>query len=369
MLVLVALSSVAAAAAPPLAYHLVKRRELLAAGRADAERVARAVQEIATERPLLWRYDAAKISERLMGEGLASSRVVVRDAAGAAVPLGNLDVTSPRLWVARPIVVGDREIARAWVVVDARPLWTGTAVLAAVTGLVGAILGLFLYLVPVRAIGAAEARIAALMGRLAHTLQEEERGRIARDLHDGAGQAITAARLELLAFSRASDDAGKARAQRIAGLLDAALDEVRRSTSVLMPPALAELGLVGAVERHCQAFAGAAGIEVTCEADPAWPALDAHVETALYRIVQEALSNTARHAGAKRVWVRLTRDADGEGVELVIRDDGRGMSGDETPGRGLASILERARLLGGEARLAGADGLSVAVRVPVRAPS
>jgi signal transduction histidine kinase len=364
MLVLVALSSLAAAAAPPVAYHLVKRRELLSAGRADVERVARAVREIATERPRLWQYDAAKISERLSSEGLSLSRVVVRDAAGVAVPIGALEADGPRLWATLPIHAGDREIGRAWVVVDARPLWSGTAVLAVVTALVAAFLGLLLYLVPVRAIGAAEARISTLMGRLAHTLQEEERGRIARDLHDGAGQAITAARLELLAFARASDDEGRARAQRIGGLLDAALDEVRRSTSALMPPALAELGLAGAVERHCQAFAGAAAIEVTCETDPSWPALDAHVETALYRIVQEALSNTARHAGASRAWVKLFRD--GDSVRLEIRDDGRGLSGDETPGRGLASILERARLLGGEATLSDDGGVAVSVRVPTK---
>src|SRR5262249_22760984 len=165
-------------------------------------------------------------------------------------------------------------------------------------------------------------------------LQEDDRRRIARDLHDGAGQALTAARLRLLALAKSGDEAAIA---AIAAHLDEALDEIRRSTAALLPPALAELGLPGAVERHCKNFGEAAGLAVECQLSSV-PPLPTPIEVACYRIIQEALSNTARHAGATRAWVRL--DAAGGQLRLQVRDDGVGLDRDA----GLDSIRERAHL-------------------------
>jgi signal transduction histidine kinase len=149
---------------------------------------------------------------------------------------------------------------------------------------------------------------------------------------------------------------------------------VRRSTAVLMPPALVELGLRGALVRHCEAVAQATGLEVSFEAPDPMPAVAAHVETACYRVVQEALTNVARHAGAKRAWVSVSLDRlpprdglEGEpALRFEVRDDGRGLASGAPRGSGLESIAERARLLGGEASFADAGpGLRVRVTVPL----
>jgi signal transduction histidine kinase len=188
--------------------------------------------------------------------------------------------------------------------VDAEPLYASTALLALVFSVLGAGLGTVLFLLPVRAIAVAEGRVQNLLGRLALTLQEEDRRRIARDLHDGAGQVLTAARLELLALQGGGAPSAAA-LSRIAGHLDEALAEVRRSTAALAPPALAELGLGRALERQCEALADATGLRVRCSAAADLPKLDGEVELACYRIAQEALTNVARHAHANEVAVRL----------------------------------------------------------------
>ena len=215
----------------------------------------------------------------------------------------------------------------------------------------------------------AERSIDALLGRLALTLQEEDRRRIARDLHDGVGQAITAARLELLALG-AREGLASAAIGPITRQLDVALDEVRRSTAALGPPALAELGLTIALERHCSAFAEAAGLTVACEVPVALPRLDAEVEVACYRIVQEALANTARHASARSARVRLT--ARDRVLSLEVTDDGSGLAEPRGPGdgsaagQGLEGIRERVRLLGGE--LALGEGAGGGARLQVTLP-
>jgi signal transduction histidine kinase len=129
--------------------------------------------------------------------------------------------------------------------------------------------------------------------------------------------------------------------------MDEALDELRRSTSALAPPALEDLGLHGAIERHCGAIARAAGLEVSCEVPSALPLLSRELEIACYRIVQECLHNTVRHAGAHSAKVRLA--ASPGTLELEVADDGAGLGADAESGAGLTSIQERARLLGGSA--------------------
>ena len=378
MLAVVLAAAVPMAAIPPIGYHIGKRRELLASARGQAAQVAEVVRTAVEERPRLWRYDATKLGSRLAAEGLdhASLRVF---AGGREVPIERIHpgpAPLRPLWGRYDLELPDpgdgagvaAVTAKVWVAVDAADLWTRTAAIAAVFALLAAGLASVLYLLPVRAIGQAERRVHLLMGQLALTLQEEDRRRMARDLHDGAGQAITAARLELLAM--AGQAATPETLRRIASHLDEALAEVRRSTNALAPPALAELGFARALERHCEAFADAAGLTVTCTIATDLPPLGGEVELACYRIVQEALTNTARHARAGAAWV--TVEVSGNTLRVAVADDGAGLGAGQPAdggGRGLDNIRERARLLGGELALrprgVGQTGLRLEATFPL----
>lgn len=402
MLPLVIAVSLTMLAGAPLSYHLAKGRELFNEARGDAGRVAVVLRGEIEQRPLLWRYDMPKLAERLSEEGLlGAARLVIRDGDGADVPIDlrglpgrRPEAQAPIVWGRAEVYAGGERAASVWVAVDATPLWRGTGWLAAAFALLAAALGAVLYLLPTRAITAAERRIAALLAHLAVTLQEEDRRRIARDLHDGAGQALTAARLRLMAIEKrlppepatgagagGGDGPGGgapggaaamgAALREVGRLLDEATGEVRRSAYALTPPALSELGLSGALGRHCDAFAAATGLEVRCVVDEALGGLPAPVETACYRIVQEALSNCVRHAGARRAQVELQRQ--GGELRLTIQDDGgsaaaqRRASGVEAgEGLGLLGIRERAQLLGGAAEITAppGQGLRIEVRLP-----
>jgi signal transduction histidine kinase len=174
------------------------------------------------------------------------------------------------------------------------------------------------------------------------TAREEERRRLHRDLHDGLGPVLTGAGYKADAarnlVSASPGEAGALMAEVRADLKHA-VDDVRRIVYGLRPPALDELGLVGAVRRQCEALP----IEVDLEAPQALPTLPAAVEVTAYRIISEALTNAARHAEANviRVGIRV-----GSAVEVTVEDDGR-TGGAWEPGVGLRSIRDRAAELGG----------------------
>ncbi|MFE3458701.1 sensor histidine kinase [Nocardiopsis aegyptia] len=175
--------------------------------------------------------------------------------------------------------------------------------------------------------------------------REEERRRLHRDLHDGLGPVLTGAGYKADAARNLVADAPERAGSLIAEVrtdLKTAVDDVRRIVYGLRPPALDELGLVGAVRRQCEALL----IDVDLDAPPTLPALPAAVEVAAYRIISEALTNAARHAqaGSVRVGIRV-----GTAVEVTVEDDGG--SGDPwEPGVGLRSIRDRAAELGGSCR-------------------
>jgi signal transduction histidine kinase len=336
---LVLVSSGLFAAAVPLAFHLEGRRELASAARAEASQVARVVELAMSARPLLWRYDAAKLAEQLQLAGLGNlDGLEVQDAAGQRVAVGSLP-NGPAVWGRADVVVERQRLASVWVATRLGPLWTSSGLVALLCALLALVLGSALYLYPVRTVTRAETRIAALLAERRVALQEEERRRIARELHDGAGQAITAARLQLLALRRQGLPAPSAAA--VERHLDEALEEVRRSTSALLPAPLAELGLLGALERHCANYAQATGVDIALEAPGFFPELPEALQTAVYRIAQEALHNTIRHASASRAVVRLHADA--RMVALEVDDDGRGFGEAAT----CQSIRERVAGLGG----------------------
>ena len=362
MLPLVIGVALVVAVAAPLAFHLQRRHELSLETAEAAQRVAALVEEVARERPVLWRYDAAKISERLLSEGIDRELAVrLWDANGRPIAIEQSGAASRRvrrLWARSPIQLARRKVATVAVGADLSPLWLMTLALVLAFATLAGVLGTLLYLLPMRTVRRAERHIEALMNQLALATREDDRRRIARDLHDGVGQALTAARLQLLALGGHNRPAALA---VIGKHLDEALDEVRRATNALMPAALSDLGLAGAIEQHCLAFGAAVGLRVHCQIDDL-PELQARMETELYRIAQEALTNTARHALATEAWVRL-RLVDGQ-IELGIADNGIGV----VEGRlALDTIRERIQLIGGSltiSRPAGM-GLELGVTAPV----
>jgi signal transduction histidine kinase len=199
--------------------------------------------------------------------------------------------------------------------------------------------------------------------------QELERRRLARELHDETGQALTSILLRLKALEeRTGDEASRAATQELRSLVVSTLQDVRRLAVELRPTALDDFGLVAALERLTASFAEQTGISVDFETALADERLPEEVETALYRIVQESLTNVVKHARARRVSILLARK---EGsVKAVVEDDGRGFDPAEQAGDGfgLVGMSERLALLGGRLEVeSDADaGTTIAAEVPVR---
>ena len=139
--------------------------------------------------------------------------------------------------------------------------------------------------------------------------------------------------------------------------------DVRRSVHALRPPALDELGLLGALEEGAAQYGRAGGLRVWVEAPEELPPLAAAVEVACYRIAQEAMTNAVRHAEADNCWVRVAPDADAGALRLEIEDDGRGIRENDKAGVGMSSMRERAEELGGRCTI----GLSARGGTLVRA--
>ena len=201
------------------------------------------------------------------------------------------------------------------------------------------------------------------------TAQDEERGRIARELHDETGQSLTAllVGLRTIEGSRTIAEAVEL-AQQLRGIAAQTLDEVGRLSRGLHPSILDDVGLAAAVTRQVQEFAQRHGVavDVQIEGFDAEP-LPPLVQITVYRVVQEALTNVAKHAGARRVSVRLVRLE--TAVELRVRDDGVGFEpGANGRGLGLQGMRERAALLGGAVQLESepGEGTMITARFPVR---
>ncbi len=198
------------------------------------------------------------------------------------------------------------------------------------------------------------------------TAREEERRRLRRDLHDGLGPALAAIALRAeAAESLMSSDpvAAQRLLDELRSEVTGAVTDVRRLVDGLRPPALDELGLVGAVRLVGERLETGGGLEVSVEASGSLTDLPAAIEVAAYRIATEAMTNAVRHAGAGHCRVRLDG---GEDLTLMVEDDGRGLAGDRGDGHGLASMHERAAELGGDCRVeAGTEG---GTRVTARLP-
>lgn len=206
-------------------------------------------------------------------------------------------------------------------------------------------------------------RLRALSRRLLE-IQEEERGRLARDLHDDIGQALTALKIQVESLRLASGDEAQRgrvahRVEECVETIQSTLERVRQLSLSLRPPQLDDLGLAAALRSHLDRQARVAGLVAHFDAGEAPHDVSAETETACFRVAQEAITNVLRHARARNLWVRLF-DSGGR-LALSVRDDGLGFDVQSVRGLGLAGMEERTALAGGSLELRAAPGKGTTV--------
>ncbi len=418
LLPLAVLLALVVSTAAPLAYLALTLEGVRVTAEARAHEIARELRREVEERPVLWRYGSAKLITHMnniaTSAGLLTIAIVDRQGRSIDLDLNLETQTSPEipaLWVSAPLTLHGDSVADVWVAADPRPALGGALELLLGFGVLGLALGGLVYWLPMRAIGRAESRIGALIDRLgrartaleelnatlelqvaershellaayealrrkeehlralsgrAVALQEAERRVIARELHDSAGQALTAIRihLQLIAQSSESPEVVARLAEKTQTITDATLEEIRRAVTMLGPAILDDVGLEAAIERLCDDLRDDDHLEILADVDlgssrPLTPAL----ESTIYRLVQESLTNIARHANAHEARVEIV-PAPG-GLLLTIRDDGRGFSVDDAIAKsrshGLTGMRERAELLGGEFEINSEPGAGTVV--------
>jgi PAS domain S-box-containing protein len=206
------------------------------------------------------------------------------------------------------------------------------------------------------------------------TLQDQERRRIARDLHDGLGQELAVAKMVLdrMLLQKTGQPPDEAWSQA-SSIIDRAIQQVRTMSHLLHPPLLDEVGLLSALAWYTDGLTKRSGIETSLEVQPRdFPRLATEVETAIFRIVQEALTNVFRHSQAHSVWITLTQKNGTIGV--AVRDDGKGIGRrivelrPDSVGVGIGGMTQRAKELGGLLRLTNLDpGTLVEIEIPCSA--
>jgi PAS domain S-box-containing protein len=208
-------------------------------------------------------------------------------------------------------------------------------------------------------------------------LQDEERRRMGRELHDSLAQSVLAVNLNLAQIARATTPLDE-RAQRAMfearRVLQEMSKEIRTLSYLLHPPVLDELGLASAIEEYAGGFSERSGIQLEVDLQPGFGRLSQEAETALFRIVQESLSNIQRHSGSATAKIRLRVDE--QGVELIVSDSGRGMDRKTIErsrrtrtrlGVGILGMRERMAQLGGKLEVeSDASGTRVRAAVPLK---
>jgi signal transduction histidine kinase len=217
----------------------------------------------------------------------------------------------------------------------------------------------------------AEEAARRLSGRIL-SLQDDERRRIARGLHDSLGQYLAALKMNLDVFRTSKDDKAKL-ASDCAEIVDKCLNETRTISHLLHPPLLDEAGFDSAARWYVDGFSQRSGIKVNLNLPQKLSRMHRDVEVALFRAVQECLTNVHRHSGSSAVDVRLSLSA--KQIRLEIKDDGRGIpqerlrslnQGAADAGVGLAGMRERIRELGGSLEIRSERaGVTVIVRIPI----
>ncbi len=409
MLPLAALAAVVVAVLPPLTAVLVTRHRLTGAAAAHAEHLARRLAITAARQPVLWPYGADKVITLALGRQVHDlGRVRVLGCDGQALlgvaglgGIGSGRGDGPAREAA--VVVEGRTVAWVRIEMDPRGVLALALPVGAAALLVGALLGLLLYWLPRRVtqrqaarlrttigsleaaevrlqganrelearVAAAVAEVRALSARVG-LIQEEERRRIARDLHDSVGQALTALGLALELVAARPDEAPRRLADCVRAC-EETLREVRRVVHDLLPPELAGADLADTLRECTERFERRTGIAVSFRvaeaagAGAAVPLAAPAAAACLLRVLQEALANVARHAGALEAGVVLGGAAGR--VTLEISDEGGGFDPAGARGSGLPGMRERAAMLGGRVEIVSAVGQGTRIVVDLPAGS
>lgn len=410
----------------PLAYYVLGLSTLRVQADAAARQVADVLRSDAEQRPTLWKYDSLKLLGHLRNYELQESiaRIEVVDANGRPIdPTTYATMDAAELeryaWQSADVVVNRERVAQVWVAMSTRELRRDSLGLLALFGLLGGVVAGLVYWMPMRSIARAERQIGRLLDRLeasqralatlnedlerqvgerssqlssayhelqrkeqnlrdmstrAVELQEDERRAIARDLHDSAGQTLTAIRINLQLLGDelargAVDPRTVAVARRTTELVDETVEEIRRAVKTLGPAVLEDVGLVEALARMCDDVADRTDIAIDRHIDVDAGTLPPVLETTCYRVIQEALTNISRHAKATRVDIDVA--VEGEDLRISVADDGTGFdlaAVDPRVSRGLVGMRERVELLGGRLEVASrpGGGTRVGVSLPVR---
>lgn len=206
--------------------------------------------------------------------------------------------------------------------------------------------------------------------------QDEERRRIARELHDGLGQDLVAIKMMLDGMLQQDNSAAKKQvATDVSTLIDRTIQQVRSISHLLHPPLLDEVGLRAALKWYLEGFSKRSGIETDLDVQPSsFPRIAPELETAVFRIVQEALTNVFRHSGARKGWVTVLKQ-DSQ-VVVTIRDDGKGIPDrvaefrPDSIGIGIGGMRQRIKEFGGELQLRNSNpGTIVEVVIPIKLPT
>jgi len=200
-------------------------------------------------------------------------------------------------------------------------------------------------------------------------IQDEERRRVARELHDGLGQNLAAAKMRLDTLLHLDSGGGREVKETIE-IMDHAIQQVRSVSHLLHPPLLDEVGLLSALQWYLDGLTKRSNIETSLDVSPGdLPRLTSEIETAVFRIIQEALTNVYRHSGASHARVTLCWQKDH--VTVAVQDDGKGVE-ERTArlqpggiGVGIAGMRQRAKEFGGELRMVNTHpGTRVEVEIP-----
>jgi PAS domain S-box-containing protein len=205
------------------------------------------------------------------------------------------------------------------------------------------------------------------------TMQDDERRRIARELHDGLGQELVAIKMMVNGILQESPRLTK-RIGEVSKMIDTATQQIRSLSHLLHPPLLDEVGLLSALRWYLDGLTKRSGIETTLDVQPPdFPRLTPELERAIFRIVQEALTNVFRHSGARNGWVSVVRRE--SEVVVRVRDDGKGITEDVSElrpgsiGVGIGGMSQRAKEFGGQLRIANCHpGTIVEAVIPSHSP-
>lgn len=207
------------------------------------------------------------------------------------------------------------------------------------------------------------------LGRSVWRVQEDERRRLARELHDGIGQNLTALKHRLAQLGDGLPPQQRTQLETAIALCSETLEDTRELSRLLRPTILDDLGLEPALRWLARSQGEASGLDIGVEIEPL-PALDGDLQTLLFRVAQEALNNAAKHAGARSVLLRLV--ARGGQLQLQVADDGRGCDPDvalRSGGSGLGGMRERLRLYDGRLEIHAAPGEGTRLRAVVPMPA